>query len=919
MNPPPKSLEDLLEHAAWVRELARRLVRDESRREDVVQATWVAALTATPARIGDLRAWFASVMRNVARQQHRGEASRRSRERAAARGERTPATADLVAEAELSKRLVEQVLSLEEPYRETLLLRYFKGRNAEEIARLEGVPASTVRNRLRRGLERLREKLDREHGDRKSWALVLTSFFDPERSSVAPATGLLGGLVMNTKLALWSGCLAAVGVTAFVLSRGPDEDRSGALPGLEAENPRAAAELAVSEPWIDARDDASRVPEALPAVENEPEPAGTLRYRARVVDPHGVGIPGARVTIVDIPVIDARWTSTGIFTFTDDEGTFELAPTREPERDVNVFLMGDLGFELGRSHTVNLACEAAGFAPSIVELGPFEDAEAPRVILERATAVHGLVVWRDTQAPVEGCSISFEDLDWLDGALRETRTDVAGGFRFERAPAAGEILVTIRPANCKSTRRRVTCAPGGASLRVELERGLSLRGRVVELPGGRPIADATLHAAFEDVARTAVDGTFELRGLAADDRELEAGAPGFGTTRITIEPGSEQPVEVPLLRECRLNGRLTEHDGTPVTSARIVLLPDRELDGTEARAALPEPVPEGVLFSRFSSLHSTRSDREGRFRLEGLSPYVNYGRLTAIDPRTGRTARLEGVRFDEPGEERDVTLAFADDSGELHGTITQAGEPLRASLTWISSSSRGEGESKEDGTYRLTGVEPGPVELRVLADDTGYSGRHPLTVLPSEATLFDLAIDTPRSFLAGRARTESGAAFSGYWIYAQGETDPGMRNQVLPEEDGSFRIPVSAHEGERFSLRMNLGLVTVTHAGAEAGSSDLDLVVPEMRPLRLDVRGPDGALQEIDLAWRRDGEGDWVAIWPSLLTFTEADGFTLELPLGRHDLRVSHPQGALAPRELEGVEVLPTASETPLVVSLAAG
>ena len=407
MNPPPKRIEDLLEHAAWVRELARRLVRDESRREDVVQATWVAALTATPDRIADLRAWFASVMRNVARLDHRSETNRRVREREVARGERTPPTGDLVAEAELSKRLVEQVLALDEPYRQTLLLRYFKGRSAEEIARMEGVPASTVRNRMRRGLERLREKLDREHGDRKTWSLVFTSIFDPKRESVATAAGLLGGLVLNTKLVLWSCCVAAVGLTAYVLIRGAEDDPSGATPGLEAHGVNAGAELVVSEGPGRAVEDEPRVDSTLSPVEEEVEPAAPLRYRARVVDPDGNGIPGARVTLVDIPMIDARWTSTGIFTFADDEGYFEFEPEHEPERDVNVFLMDDLGFELGRSRIVHLACEATGFAPSIVELGPL-DADPPLVTLERACVVVGTVIWKDTQAPVEGCAIGFE-------------------------------------------------------------------------------------------------------------------------------------------------------------------------------------------------------------------------------------------------------------------------------------------------------------------------------------------------------------------------------------------------------------------------------------------------------------------------------------------------------------------------------
>lgn len=58
--------EELLEHAAWIRRLARRLVQGEARADDLVQETWLAALRAAP-RGGPLRPWLARVARNFAR------------------------------------------------------------------------------------------------------------------------------------------------------------------------------------------------------------------------------------------------------------------------------------------------------------------------------------------------------------------------------------------------------------------------------------------------------------------------------------------------------------------------------------------------------------------------------------------------------------------------------------------------------------------------------------------------------------------------------------------------------------------------------------------------------------------------------------------------------------------------------------
>jgi DNA-directed RNA polymerase specialized sigma24 family protein len=67
MAPPePLSPDLLLEHAAFLRGLARSLVLDESRADDVVQEAYMAALRRPPPPRVRLRAWLAAVTRNLA-------------------------------------------------------------------------------------------------------------------------------------------------------------------------------------------------------------------------------------------------------------------------------------------------------------------------------------------------------------------------------------------------------------------------------------------------------------------------------------------------------------------------------------------------------------------------------------------------------------------------------------------------------------------------------------------------------------------------------------------------------------------------------------------------------------------------------------------------------------------------------------
>ena len=53
----------LLKHESFLRNLAYSLLRDEQQSEDVVQATWLAAMEQRSKSVSNPRAWLASVAR----------------------------------------------------------------------------------------------------------------------------------------------------------------------------------------------------------------------------------------------------------------------------------------------------------------------------------------------------------------------------------------------------------------------------------------------------------------------------------------------------------------------------------------------------------------------------------------------------------------------------------------------------------------------------------------------------------------------------------------------------------------------------------------------------------------------------------------------------------------------------------------
>lgn len=214
--------QTLLDHAAFVRAVARGLVRDESSADDLAQDTWLrAARAAAPRALDDAKNWLATIVRNRSIEVGRSQAQRSARERSAARPEAQASVEVAVAQLDAQRDVVAKVLELEDPYRSVVILRYYHELSHDQIARRLGSKAATVRTQLVRAHEQLRAKLDKQYGDRSAWAgLLLPSAPRGEITSAAK--------------------LAALGATAAVVG--------GVLYLSLASTPSPDAALALAEP-----------------------------------------------------------------------------------------------------------------------------------------------------------------------------------------------------------------------------------------------------------------------------------------------------------------------------------------------------------------------------------------------------------------------------------------------------------------------------------------------------------------------------------------------------------------------------------------------------------------------------------------------------------------------------------------------
>jgi hypothetical protein len=179
------------------------------------------------------------------------------------------------------------VRSLDEPYREAILLRYFEGMAPRDIAKSRGVPIDTVRSHLRRGLAKLRERLDASHGgDRRAWCVALIPFAREPGAVTAPSTTLVASLA--------AGLLITLGGATWLTIADRDPAPSGVSTELAADAVGAGADpVGGSGPTLAA---------APRATQQAPSPSGRAWIAGRVTT-EGRAAPGVRVTAstTDVP------------------------------------------------------------------------------------------------------------------------------------------------------------------------------------------------------------------------------------------------------------------------------------------------------------------------------------------------------------------------------------------------------------------------------------------------------------------------------------------------------------------------------------------------------------------------------------------------------------------------------------------
>lgn len=575
-EPDPSLTTDWQGHLSFLRRLAYGVLNDMALADDVVQEAWLVQQKESSPRG---RAWWAGVVKNLARNRKRQEDRRRSRELRAARGERWPSAEESLERVEILERVVAAVRTLDEPYRTVVLWRFFDERSIEEIARERGCPENTVRTQVRRGLERLRERLRTQGFDEQRWLGAILPGLSLGKVATVSAfstTSIVTAFLMSTKAKV-AVAITLVAAGSFLISRQVDtRARQTAEASVESiDEPGSEAELLSASSDDEATSDA--VGERTPIVEE----AAPLDARLAALLKSRRTIFGTVTNVQGEPVEGASvWVSGQEPVTTAADGSYRLET---------------------KSLGSYMSAYAPGYAQQQAQFGPLGTEDYRQDFqLKSEFVVQGTVVDRKGK-PIEGVSIRA-----FYGNEHFVLSDALGRYRLDRLdPGRPEHLVLATKEGYVFASHEVATLAGEVGVQdFELDAGVRVEGRVVD-EAGNPVADAELfigasrYHADKVTAKSRADGRFEFASVQRGSQQLAAEFTGFSFY--------SQPIDVPLDRD-RLGG-------LEIVMRKGAFLGGRVFD--EAGKAL-----EGVSVAVRCNGNSLRvrgtTDHEGRFRLENL-------------------------------------------------------------------------------------------------------------------------------------------------------------------------------------------------------------------------------------------------------------------------------------------------------------
>ena len=566
----------------------------------------------------------------------------------------------------------------------------------------------------------------------------------------------------------------------------------------------------------------------------------------------------------------------------------------------NEGLFRAIGLETG---TYELRVTAAGFPTWRREVTITTDAQdlgelklktgrfvTGRVIDVERRAVPGARVWvRETPTKT-----SVYDLRLIADPepLVATETRADGQFRLEDVPSSAFEVCADADGFVKTM--STVGLSGGQGMTLILSTGLSVNGLVLDGDTSKPIAGAAVYVGGRGEASTVSNdaGRFVVRGVPPSEHEavlriFKDGYVPYSQTRFS--PHGRIPASPAVIRlsPCRrVRGQVVDAEGQPVAGVRLRLDAIRSsvgydtsasvdgFSGSDGRFSLPEPPPSPYPMTEtqlvLNGRHASGAGRVGPI----ATPQVgeSWPDITlALHPLIA----FEGRVSDSTGGAVAGATVEVTERVEAMGTSREVSPTKRSVRT------------RDDGSFRVVGVMPGTVQVRVAK--RGYSRESLEWVLSVNGARADFVLESGRS-LEGTVVDSEGTPIVGAVVVAQ-KAAAGENNGLSPFERRLARLrglgvswAVTAARGrfELDSLPDEAVILVARRAGYEAAEvqvesefEDVNLVLERFSAVygRVTSGGVPVRVFEVDVIDRQAGasEEEWKAS-RGRLDFQHPDG-----------------------------------------------
>ncbi len=363
---------------------------------------------------------------------------------------------------------------------------------------------------------------------------------------------------------------------------------------------------------------------------------------------------------------------------------------------------GTGGFSMQRRSTVCLLPLPIGLA-CFALAGLLAPVPGRAAGVETKGTVKGLVLGEDGQ-PAPGARVravlipETEPFDPFKPAVDLT-TDATGCFEAQLPAGKYLPLATKGPLTSLEHDSRVWWweVKAGETLgdvRIELDQGSRIEGRVVRKSDGSPIAGARVVLETGLAATSDAEGKFLLEPAPAWGGETLVMAPGLATEFAAagiVWAGETTRVRVQMAPGFRVQGRVTDEQGRPVPGARV--------EETGSRAPVQRMLRRCV------------TDAQGRYDLPGCPFGLRFG--IAVSHPDFAAASKERLAPPKAGDVLTVDLVLTKGLVLEGDVLGPDGKPVPAALVKCGDQ---EARTEANGAFRLDKLGPGQSgTLMVLA------------------------------------------------------------------------------------------------------------------------------------------------------------------------------------------------------------